>query len=208
MFYPDSFRKGFHLIRILLFHKMRGWLRRAGAVAALGLIAPRPLLAADRLKINLVNTAGNTNVVLATLLKQEGIFEELGLDASVVHVSDGSKLIGGLLSGQMDMCALSGFGQVLPAIEKGAKLKVLAGGALVPLQGILTKLGFSHSRCVSKCIFHALPDMARNFYAVSAWPRHERNLVMPDFATYSRDCIAECQDRFWIPCGGSRFEFL
>src|SRR4051794_37624631 len=70
------------------------------------------------------------------------------------------------------------------------------------------KLGFSHSRCVSKCIFHALPDMARNFYAVSAWPRHERNLVMPDFATYSRDCIAECQDRFWIPCGGSRFEFL
>src|SRR4051794_28703153 len=63
-------------------------------------------------------------------------------------------------------------------------------------------LGFSHSRCVSKCIFHALPDMARNFYAVSAWPRHERNLVMPDFATYSRDCIAECQDRFWIPCGG------
>src|SRR4051794_13358768 len=40
------------------------------------------------------------------------------------------------------------------------------------------KLGFSHSRCVSKCIFHALPDMARNFYAVSAWPRHERNLVM------------------------------
>ena len=70
------------------------------------------------------------------------------------------------------------------------------------------QLGFSHSRCVSKCIFHALPDMARNFYAVSAWPRHERNLVMPDFATYSRDCIAECQDRFWIPCGGSRFEFL
>src|SRR4051794_41896491 len=66
----------------------------------------------------------------------------------------------------------------------------------------LPKLGFSHSRCVSKCIFHALPDMARNFYAVSAWPRHERNLVMPDFATYSRDCIAECQDRFWIPCGG------
>jgi hypothetical protein len=29
MFYPDSFRKGFHLIRILLFHKMRGWLSSA-----------------------------------------------------------------------------------------------------------------------------------------------------------------------------------
>jgi ABC-type nitrate/sulfonate/bicarbonate transport system substrate-binding protein len=111
----------------------------AGAAASLGLLAPRPLRAADRLKINVVNTSGNTNVVLATLLKQEGIFDELGLDANILHVSDGSKLIGSLLSGEMDMCALSGFGQVLPAIEKGAKLKILAGGAVRALQGILTK---------------------------------------------------------------------
>jgi ABC-type nitrate/sulfonate/bicarbonate transport system substrate-binding protein len=112
---------------------------RAGAVAAFGLIAPRPMMAADRLRINIVNTSGNTNVVLATLLKQEGIFEQLGLDANILHVSDGSKLIGSLLSGETDMCALSGFGQVLPAIEKGAKLKILAGGAVLGLQGILTK---------------------------------------------------------------------
>ncbi len=111
----------------------------AGAAASFGLIAPRPLHAADRLKINVVNTSGNTNVVLATLLKQEGLFEQLGLDANILHVSDGSKLIGSLLSGEMDMCALSGFGQVLPAIEKGAKLKILAGGAVRALQGILTK---------------------------------------------------------------------
>jgi ABC-type nitrate/sulfonate/bicarbonate transport system substrate-binding protein len=96
-------------------------------------------MAADRLAVNVVNTAGNTNMVLAALLKQEGIFEQLGLDATMLHVSDGSKLIGSLLAGSMDMCALSGFGQVLPAIEKGAKLKVLAGGAVLPLQGILTK---------------------------------------------------------------------
>jgi ABC-type nitrate/sulfonate/bicarbonate transport system substrate-binding protein len=111
----------------------------AGVAASFGLIAPRPLRAADRLKINVVNTSGNTNVVLATLLKQEGIFEQLGLDANILHVSDGSKLIGSLLSGEMDMCALSGFGQVLPAIEKGAKLKILAGGAVRALQGILAK---------------------------------------------------------------------
>src|SRR5215467_11316562 len=102
---------------------------RFGAAAALGLFMPQPLLAADRLKINLVNTSGNTNLVLAALLKQEGVFEQLGLDTNILHVADGSKLIGSLLSGETDMCALSGFGQVLPAIEKGAKLKVLAGGA-------------------------------------------------------------------------------
>jgi ABC-type nitrate/sulfonate/bicarbonate transport system substrate-binding protein len=39
----------------------------------------------------------------------------------------------------MDICALSGFGQVLPAIEKGAKLKILAGGAVLPLQSIFSK---------------------------------------------------------------------
>jgi ABC-type nitrate/sulfonate/bicarbonate transport system substrate-binding protein len=110
-----------------------------GAASAFGLFAPRPLRAADRLKINIVNTAGNTNVVLATVLKQEGFFEDLNLDANILHVSDGSKLIGSLLSGESDMCALSGFGQVLPAIERGAKLKILAGGAVLGLQGILTK---------------------------------------------------------------------
>ena len=112
---------------------------RAGAAAAASLVMPRSLLAADRVKINLVNTSGNTNLVLAALLRQEGIFERLGLDANILHVSDGSKLIGSLLSGETDMCALSGFGQVLPAIEKGAKLKVLAGGALLGLQAIMTK---------------------------------------------------------------------
>jgi ABC-type nitrate/sulfonate/bicarbonate transport system substrate-binding protein len=109
------------------------------AAAAVGLTGLRPTRAADRLAVNVVNTSGNTNMVLATLLKQQGIFEQVGLDVNLLHVSDGSKLIGSLLSGTMDMCALSGFGQVLPAIEKGAKLKVLAGGAVLPLQGILTK---------------------------------------------------------------------
>jgi ABC-type nitrate/sulfonate/bicarbonate transport system substrate-binding protein len=112
---------------------------RAGAGGALAAITPRQLLAADRLGISILNTSGNTNLVLATLLKQEGIFEALALDAKLLHVSDGSKLIGSLLSGETDMCALSGFGQVLPAIEKGARLKVLAGSAVLPLQAIMTK---------------------------------------------------------------------
>jgi ABC-type nitrate/sulfonate/bicarbonate transport system substrate-binding protein len=111
----------------------------AGAAAAFGLIAPQASRAADRLKINIVNTSGNTNLVLAALLKQEGFFEQQGLEANLLHVSDGSKLIGSLLSGEMDMCALSGFGQVLPAIEKGARLKIVAGGTMLALQAILTR---------------------------------------------------------------------
>ena len=47
---------------------------RAGAAAACAVIAPRRLAAAARHAINIVNTSGNTNMVLATLLKQQGLF--------------------------------------------------------------------------------------------------------------------------------------
>src|SRR5271156_1895357 len=60
---------------------------------------------------------------------------------------------------------------------------------------------------VSECIFHSVPDMAGNFYTVSARPGHERNLIVPDFAAYRRDRVAEGEDRFWIPRSGSRLEF-
>jgi hypothetical protein len=34
---------------------------------------------------------------------------------------------------------------------------------------------------VGEGIFHSAPDMARNFYAVSARPGHERNLMSRTF---------------------------
>ena len=59
---------------------------------------------------------------------------------------------------------------------------------------------------VGERVFHAMPDMLGNFDTVSAGPRHERNLMCPYFAPYRRDGIAEGQDRFWIPSGGSWLE--
>src|SRR3982074_3734285 len=59
---------------------------------------------------------------------------------------------------------------------------------------------------VGEGIFHSAPDMAWNFDTVSAWPGHERNLMAPYFATYRGDCIAEGQECFWIPGGGSGLE--
>ena len=67
-------------------------------------------------------------------------------------------------------------------------------------------LTLADSGGVSESIFHALPDTVRNFYTVSAWPGHERNLMVPDFAADRCDRVAEGQDRFWIPCGSSGFE--
>src|SRR5712691_10751159 len=59
---------------------------------------------------------------------------------------------------------------------------------------------------VGESIFHTLPDMARNFDTISARPGHERNLMVPYFAAHGRDGVAEGEDCFWIPSGGSRFE--
>src|SRR5208282_2606855 len=79
-----------------------------------------------------------------------------------------------------------------------------AGGVEFPRA--LLSLTLAYSCGVSECIFHSVPDMARNFYTVSARPGHERNLIVPDFAAHGRDRVAEGQDRFWIPCSGSRLE--
>src|ERR1700687_5736053 len=67
-------------------------------------------------------------------------------------------------------------------------------------------LTLADSGGVRECIFHARPDMVRNFYTVSARPGHERNLMVPDFAAHRCDRVAEGQDRFWIPCGSSGIE--
>lgn len=119
---------------------------RWGAATGLGGIATlsglsRSSHAADRtpLQINIVNTASNNTLTLQELLKQQGYFEEFGLEPTTLNVADGSKLMGALLSGSSDICLLSGFGQVFPAIEKGGALKIVAGAGLLLQQALYAK---------------------------------------------------------------------
>ena len=70
-------------------------------------------------------------MVFQELLKQQGYFEEFGVAPTTLNVADGSKLMGALFSGSSDICILSGFSQVFPAVEKGGKLKIVAGAGLL-----------------------------------------------------------------------------
>ncbi len=81
-------------------------------------------------RINIVSTSGTTQLVQTALLKQMGYFTELGLTPNFINVADGNKVVAALISGDMDICPTSGFTQVLAAIEKGAPLKIIAGGAI------------------------------------------------------------------------------
>ena len=59
---------------------------------------------------------------------------------------------------------------------------------------------------VDECVLDAAPDIARNFYTVTARPGHERNLMCPYFAANCRDGIAEGERGFCVPGSGSGLE--
>ena len=59
-------------------------------------------------------------------MKEQGFFKKFGLEPNIVSVGDGSKLMGAVIGGGSDIVVISGFSQVLAAIEKGAKIKLVA----------------------------------------------------------------------------------
>src|SRR5258708_9619805 len=65
-------------------------------------------------------------------MKQQGYLQEMGLAPTITNVADGSKITGALIGGDVDLATVAGFGQVFPAIERGAKLKILAGACMLP----------------------------------------------------------------------------
>lgn len=105
----------------------------AGVAASTGLTTfNRAARAATApIHVNIVNTASNSTMAFQELLKQQGFFEEFGVAPTTLNVADGSKLMGALFSGSSDICILSGFSQVFPAVEKGGKLKIVAGAGLL-----------------------------------------------------------------------------
>jgi ABC-type nitrate/sulfonate/bicarbonate transport system substrate-binding protein len=98
----------------------------AGATLSAGHPAAR---AASLEAVKIVSTSGTTNLVLTALLRQRGYLQAWGIDPTFINVADGNKVVAALISGDVDICPLAGFTQVLAAIAKGAPLKIIAGGA-------------------------------------------------------------------------------
>lgn len=110
----------------------------AGAVAAgIGQGAYAQGAAAPQ-TVNIVTTSGSASRVLNELMKRLGYLQQFGISPELITVADGARAMGVLVSGSSDICVGSGFSQVLPAIEHGGKLKVLAGAALLPLAALFS----------------------------------------------------------------------
>lgn len=106
-----------------------------GGTLVLGMACPlgtlRGALAAP-IPVAIANASGTLNLTMQELMKQQGYLEEMGLAPTITNVADGSKITAGLIGGDIDLSTMAGFGQIFPAIERGGRLKILAGGCLLP----------------------------------------------------------------------------
>ena len=88
--------------------------------------------------IHIANASGGLNQTLSALMRRMRFFESFGLDPTILNVADGSKMVGAVLNGSVDASLMSGFGQIFPAIEHGASLKIVGGGTLTPTIALFT----------------------------------------------------------------------
>ena len=82
--------------------------------------------------VHIATTAG-VNLTMWELLKQQKFLESFDVPADVIAMADGSKILGGIYSGSVDLTPMSGISQVFPAIERGADIKIINAAALVPM---------------------------------------------------------------------------
>src|SRR5882757_840726 len=95
-------------------------------------------LAQPMAPLKVVNSAGVLGGAIQAVMKERGYGSEFGLDINYLNVADGSKIISSLIGGDGDVCMWSGFPQTLPAIERGGKLRIIAGALLVPVQAVFS----------------------------------------------------------------------
>ena len=88
--------------------------------------------AAKPVGIKIANAAGSLNLTMAELMRQQQFLESFDLAPELLGVADGTRILGGLLGRSVDISTMSGFGQAFAAIERGAPIKILAGGAMLP----------------------------------------------------------------------------
>jgi ABC-type nitrate/sulfonate/bicarbonate transport system substrate-binding protein len=88
--------------------------------------------------VKIANASGSNGLTMQEVLKQQGFLEEFGLQPEVLNIGDGAKIAAGVIGGEVDVSMMSGFAQIFPAIQRGAKLKVLAGAGMLPWLAVFT----------------------------------------------------------------------
>jgi ABC-type nitrate/sulfonate/bicarbonate transport system substrate-binding protein len=88
--------------------------------------------------VHIATAAGSFNMTMSAVLRQQKFLEAFDLTPDMVAIADGSKILGGIYSGSIDLSPMSGFAQVFPAMEHGADLKIINAATLVPMQALFS----------------------------------------------------------------------
>ncbi|WP_260929276.1 ABC transporter substrate-binding protein [Novosphingobium sp. 9] len=112
-------------------HSRRAVLAGGSALLAAGLTGCGHTLESPN-SILIANASGGLTMVMTQLMKQERFLEHFGLDADLMNIADGSRILGGIVGESLDCSLMSGFGQAFPAMERGSDMKIIGGGILLP----------------------------------------------------------------------------
>ena len=93
----------------------------------------------NELPVRILSSQGNQVLTIQSLVKLKGYYKEFGLAATTMSVSSGTNTIGALITNEADICIFAGFSQLILAVEKGAKLKILAGASVKGQQAVFSK---------------------------------------------------------------------
>lgn len=110
----------------------RNAIHQLSASAGLLLLSGCDAPAANGRRIAIANAAGGLNMTMAELMRDRRFLEKAGLEPEISMIADGTRIVGGIIGGSVDASFMSGFGQILPAIERGAELRVIGGGIILP----------------------------------------------------------------------------
>jgi ABC-type nitrate/sulfonate/bicarbonate transport system substrate-binding protein len=91
------------------------------------------------LPVTILSSQGNQVLTVQSLVKLKGYYKEFGINPTTMSVSSGTNTIGALLTHQADICIFAGFSQLILAVEKGAKLKILGGASVTGQQAVFSK---------------------------------------------------------------------
>jgi ABC-type nitrate/sulfonate/bicarbonate transport system substrate-binding protein len=88
--------------------------------------------------VHIATAAGGLNLTLAEMLHQLKYLESFDLNPDIVAMADGARILGATYSGTIDIAPISGVGQLFPAVEHGADLKIINASTLTPMLALFS----------------------------------------------------------------------
>ncbi len=116
----------------------------AAAATSAALLAEHPstVLAGEwraRFAVKVASNQAAENSTLQQLMLDRGFARSLSLDAQIVEGRSISAPMEALLGGEAEICMISGFVGILPAIEQGKELRLVGAAMLLPALAVYTR---------------------------------------------------------------------